>query len=481
MAAAFLCIPTLFRILGTDRFGILTLALAFIGYFGLLDFGLGRALTQAISEKIGQNRSDEAPGLIWTGFTLLTMLSAVAVAACLLMAPTIIHLLKIPVGVEDDAIVAFYVLSLSIPLVIGSAALWGVLAAYQRFDLSNRIGIPLGVATYAGPVIALHWFDSLVAVMAVLLLVRTGATVGLAVMCLRVVPGLAQGHRFVRQEVRRLVSFGGWLTLSSVIAPLMTSADRFIIGALISVTAVGYYGTTYDIVTKLWVIPVGLLTVVGPALTVSLSSNSANTARLFERAAKYLFFILFAAALFLVVFAHEGFQLWLGRDFADHAARVLQWLAAGVFLNSLSQLPAVALASHGRPDIAAKLQSIEILLYLPVLYGAIHYGGIVGAAAGSALRMIVEAAVLFLIVARYMPAVRSVIRRLLAAVPLALAVLLIGSLLNGLIWKATFFAVALILLGGIAWRVALSPAERSYVSEQLRFYRTRMQRQKTDP
>lgn len=43
-------IPFLIKALGIERFGILTLIWALIGYFSLFDFGLSRALTQVISK-----------------------------------------------------------------------------------------------------------------------------------------------------------------------------------------------------------------------------------------------------------------------------------------------------------------------------------------------------------------------------------------------------------------------------------------------
>src|SRR5438105_466854 len=58
LGVAVLAVPVLIRALGSDRFGVLTLAWALIGYFALLDFGLGRALTQAASEAIGQGDSE---------------------------------------------------------------------------------------------------------------------------------------------------------------------------------------------------------------------------------------------------------------------------------------------------------------------------------------------------------------------------------------------------------------------------------------
>src|SRR5438270_423670 len=53
MIVAVFCIPILIRGLGKDRFGVLALAWALIGYVSLFDFGLGRALTQIVAKKLG--------------------------------------------------------------------------------------------------------------------------------------------------------------------------------------------------------------------------------------------------------------------------------------------------------------------------------------------------------------------------------------------------------------------------------------------
>jgi O-antigen/teichoic acid export membrane protein len=52
MLVAVFCIPILAKGLGTDRFGVLALAWALIGYTSLFDLGLGRALTQLVAKKL---------------------------------------------------------------------------------------------------------------------------------------------------------------------------------------------------------------------------------------------------------------------------------------------------------------------------------------------------------------------------------------------------------------------------------------------
>src|SRR5882672_3000887 len=65
MIVAVVCIPILIRGLGKDRFGVLTLAWALIGYASLFDIGLGRALTQLVAKKLGSGEDHEIPALAW--------------------------------------------------------------------------------------------------------------------------------------------------------------------------------------------------------------------------------------------------------------------------------------------------------------------------------------------------------------------------------------------------------------------------------
>ena len=69
LIAAVVSIPLLIKGLGIDRFGVVTIAWMLIGYFSLFDLGIGRALTQIISEKLARNEFAVIPSLIWTGLT----------------------------------------------------------------------------------------------------------------------------------------------------------------------------------------------------------------------------------------------------------------------------------------------------------------------------------------------------------------------------------------------------------------------------
>src|SRR6266478_6316543 len=165
---------------------------------------------------------------------------------------------------------SFYFIGLSIPMVISTAGLRGLLEAHQKFGLINTLRIPLGIYSFASPLLVLPFSTSLFPVVGVLV---AGRIVGWAVhllLCFRVVPGLRERIAWHGAAAGPLLRFGGWMTVSNIVSPLMVTLDRFLIGAMVSMTAVAYYATPYEIATKFWFVPGVVLSVMFPAFSASL-------------------------------------------------------------------------------------------------------------------------------------------------------------------------------------------------------------------
>jgi len=396
MIVAVFCFPMLIRGLGKDRFGVLALAWVLVGYASLFDLGLGRALTQAVAKKLGTGEKQEVPRMVWTSLLLMLGLGIVGTAAIAAISPWLAHrLLKIPEALQGETLRSFYLLAISVPVVVTTAGLRGLLEAHQRFDLVAYLRIPMGVFTFLGPVLVLPFSRSLVPVVAVLVAVRFTACAASFWLCLKVAPELRQHVAWHGPSAGPLLRFGGWMTVSNIVSPVMVTMDRFLIGTLTSMTAVAYYATPNEVITKLLIIPGALVGVMFPAFSVSFECDRGRAVALYVRCVRYVFLLLFPLVLLIVGFAQKGLGLWLGTDFAQHSFRVLQWLALGVLVNSLAQIPFVLVQGAGRPDLTAKLHLIELPCYLLALWWFISAYGIVGAAIAWTARVGMDALMLF--------------------------------------------------------------------------------------
>jgi O-antigen/teichoic acid export membrane protein len=468
MTVAIFFIPILVRGLGKERFGVLTLAWALIGYASLFDLGLGRALTQLVARKLGERREQEIPSLAWTSLVLMLVLGLAGTLVVFLISPWLVGRgLNVSAALQRETLQSFWLLGFSIPFVITTAGLRGLLEAHQRFAIVNALRIPMGVLTFGGPLLVLPFSRSLVPVVTTLVAGRIAAWAAHLLLCLRVLPEFGRSIVWERSAVGPLLRFGGWMTVSNVVGPLMVTLDRFVIGALVSMTAVAYYATPYEVVTKFLVLPTALAGVMFPVFSTSFAQDRERTALLFGRTVKSLFLTLFPIMLCTVALAKDGLTLWLGVDFAQHSYRVLQMLAVGVFINSMAYAPTTLLQGGGRPDLTATLHLIELPLYLISLWWLIGTRGIEGAAFAWSARVTVDALFVFGLAKRFLPSNGQIRLQTVLLPAMALLVIGIATQLQDSIVKALFLFGAIVCFAIVAWFRILTPEERTMAQSYL--------------
>ena len=468
LIVAFFAVPLLVQGLGTARFGVLALAWVVIGYAQIFDLGIGRALTRFVSERIGAGREDEVPRLFWTAFAGMLVLGLAAGTAVALAAPWLVgSVLDVPPDLERETVHAFWVLAGGLPLAISGAALRAYLEAWQRFDLVNAVVIPAAVLTYFGPVLMLQFEDSLVAVVAAVVFSRVLSFTVNVLLVFRITPALRRARGLHRSLLRPLVGFGVWVTVWNVVNAFLIAADRFIVGALVSLTAVAYFATPYEVMTKLLVVSVMLAGVFFPAFSLTLEESPRRAAPIFSGGIRFGFIALFPVVLATVAFASEGLDLWLGPAFAENSEVVLQWLAVGVLVASLNQI-GLGLVQSARPDLPAKLALVELPLYLGLFLLLLGAYGIEGAAAAWAVRAGVEGVVLLLMVRRLAPDAVAALGRLGAAAAGAAVALVAAALLDDVAARAALVAGVLFLFAPLAWFQILGAGERDLVVTRLR-------------
>jgi O-antigen/teichoic acid export membrane protein len=462
LVAAVIALPLLIRGLGIDRYGVLSLVWMFIGYFSFLDLGLGRALTKLLAEQLGGLSEEALAKEIWTAWALMLGLGLLGAVVIATIAPWLVHrVLKIPTELQAETLQTIYLLAGTLPLVISSAGLAAVLAAQQRFGLLNAVAIPQGVFSILGPLFVLPFSHSIFAVALTLTAVRLAAWLAYLVLCFRVMPAIARVITLERSAVMPLLRSGSWMTISNVVGPVMMYMDRFLVGALVSTTAVAYYATPYDVATKLLIIPGALVGVLFPAFSSSIGNDRPRAARLFGRGTTYTMLALFPLSLLMVALAQPLLTLWLGAAFAQQSTRVLQWLAIGVFLNGLAQFPFALLQAAGRPDLTAKLHLIELPCYCLVVFVLIRAHGIEGAAIAWFGRVLIDTIALFLMARRLLADGSKSLLAPTVGAAMTLAALALAALPAGSAVKALFLLVTLLGFTAVAWMSVLDDAERA--------------------
>ena len=465
MIVALFTIPSIIKGMGTERFGILTLAWAVIGYFSLFDFGLNRALTKLVSEKLGRGAHDEIPDLIWTSLIIMALLGICVSTLLIIFLPWLVEeILHIPESLKQETLIGFNFLALAVPVIILSVGLRGVLSAYQKFNLVNWVRVPMGIYVFAAPLPMIWWYsNALHPILAALIL---GRVIGFLVqlrMCLTFVPFIKSTVHFRRQFIRPLLSYGGWVTICNVVSPLMIYIDRFFIGALISTSAVAYYATPNEMATKLWMLPWAILGVLFPAFSTSLVQDAKRATFLFENSFKYLIVIFFTIILVVISFSFEGLTVWLGDEFARQSARMLQVMLVGVFLHGIAQIPYALLQGAGRPDIIAKLHLVELPVYCILLWRLTMVAGNIGAALAWTIRLGMDAMIIFIFASRLMPDVVGKAYKRIGLLLISVFLYIPAFFIENSLVRGGFCIVFMLFFLTFAWFVLFDEKDRKWV------------------
>lgn len=357
--------PLIIKAYGTERFGILTIAWSLVGYFSLFDMGLSRALTQMVSEKISKNTNDyEIVEMIHTAFRIMWLLGAIGGFILWLISSWLAHnVLSVSPGIEQETIHTFSILAISIPFVVHTSALRGVMDALQLFKQASLIRMLLGIGTFLGPYFSSLYSNSLIYAAYALVLVRFVGWI----MHLYAVNSTSllsnESASYNCKWLKQLFTFGGWMTISNIIGPLMIYLDRFVIAAMLGTTAVAYYVAPYEVITKLWVIPAAFSGVLFPLFAQEWRTNPLTAAKMLNQGISYVLILSYPAVLLAALFSNEWLAFWLSKEFAVKGSHLVCWLAAGVLVNSVAQIIYAKIQGAGRADWTAKLHLAESIPY----------------------------------------------------------------------------------------------------------------------
>lgn len=479
-------IPYVIRGLGAERFGVLSIAWVLLNYLSLFDLGLGRATTKFLAECLGRGEHHRVSSLVWTSLWAQALLGIVGTALAAAATPFLVdHVLKLTPALRAETSLTFFMLAASLPVVLCGNTLRGVLEAGQHFEVVNYVRIPANASVFLLPAVGVLFGFHVPGIVFLLVLSRAAASVAYLLYCFRLFPTIRNGSAWDRALVGPMLGYGGWITISNVVGPFLTYVDRFLIGSMISMTAVGYYTAPYEAITRVWALPSSLTSTIFPAFSsLDASGSKRKLEELCARSLKSLILSLGPLLFLAIYFAREILRVWLGPDFAAKGAPVLQLLAVGVLINSLAFVPSGLLQGVGRPDLVAKIHLIELPFYVVALVFFLKHMGIAGAALAWTLRVSVDAILIF----GTIPFLQTVsLRRIFGnrVWRTAFAVCCFGALLElprlaeeSLRLRGIFAALLLLAFAATTWKYLFDSSDRHLVVSAAGYLRSPFERAK---
>ncbi len=391
LALALLTIPFYIEAVGIERYGALAIAWLILGYFGLFDLGLGRATAQRIAAL--HDSSDEHRARVFWTAALVNIGIGIVGGVLLYFGANYFfrHQFQADPTLIDEALGAVPWLAMAVPIATLTGVASGALQGRKKFldvNMSTVAGaslfqlFPLAIAYLVGP--------QLVGLIIAAIIARA---IGLGIFLHRTHAHLLKRTlpTIDQSEWIALLKFGGWVTVVSIISPLLVVIDRFFIGALISAIAVTIYTVPFEIVQRISILPRAIAMALFPRMAEASAERAGYLAKRSMLVVNLIVTPVIIAAIFLI---RPFLTLWIGKDIADQAGPIAIVLLLGYWANAFGIIPYSRLQAAGRPHVVTLVLLAQLPFYVGAMYWVITSFGLIGAAIVFSVRTAVDFALL---------------------------------------------------------------------------------------
>ncbi len=391
VVVGFCLTPFVYQHLDKPGFGIWTLVGSFTGYYGLLNLGVGSAITRYVARYAGQGDEESLNETTSTAMTMFCCTGVLAVLVSYFIAEPLARFFEVKPEHFNDFRRVVRIIGLATAISFPGNVLGTIIRAHERFVASNCASV-LSTLLGAGVSVVLlvrGWGLSGVAVAAVVA-ESTTLTANL-ILCRYLTPHVR--IRFARARwrmLRTLIAYGGVTTII-VVADLMRSElNSVVIGKCVDMAAVGVYGLAGTKIVKYMVqlVTAGLGVLTPRFAALDGCGDHDGARRLLVKALGVSSVLAFGASMLAIVFGRQFILWWMGPDFAD-SVPILWILATGVAF-ALAQNPAIgfmyALNKHYFYALATIVEGVANLTLSIILVS--HYG-ILGVATASLISMLI--------------------------------------------------------------------------------------------
>ena len=392
MAIMLVTVPLYLKVLGNARYGVLALVWLLLGYFSVLEMGLGKATANHVA-RLHDASSKERSEIFWTALFVNACLGTLGALILWGIGEYLLTgVLKIPQVFQDEATEALPWMIVTLPLALVSSVLNGALEGRNCFLIANILQVISNVVFLVVPLVTVYLYGpSLAVVIPAAVLSRTLMNIPFLVACYANVP-LTLRPIVTMKAAKPLFSYGGWIALTGMAGPLLDTIDRFLIGVFLGPQAVTHYTVPMQLVSKTKIIPSSLSRALFPKFAAGSHLDAYSLAL---NALHMLTMVMTPLIVCGIVLLRPFMQYWVGDDIAAISAPLGEIFFFGVWVNSLAHIPYFLLQGKGRPDIVAKLHVAEIVPFLCLLWGLMHLWGIYGAIVAWTIRVMLEAGLLF--------------------------------------------------------------------------------------
>jgi O-antigen/teichoic acid export membrane protein len=383
--ANFAFIPAYISLLGIEAYGLIGLFAVVLTAASLLDAGMTPTLNREMASfHVGQRNATDMRNLLFSVLLLCVAALIVATVLGLVTAPLLARVWLPPSNLPREVVHQSLLLMIVVAtLRVIEGMLRGVLLGLQRPILMNIVSSLTVLARAGGVLLPLLLLPSVTTFFLWQAAVCLAGILALATIAFRTIGPSTVFPRFDGASLYRLRGFAGGVFATSLLALLLSQADKIILVKLTSLETFGYYAVATAVSAVLYQGVLPISQAYYPHFTIQYTEgHEAQLSRSYHQASQLVAVLVSSAGSFVFAFAPALLLLWSGKaDMAAGASPLLRLLILGSVFHCLMYIPYMLQLAAGWSRLAVSVNSVAACLYLPLLWLVASHHGAIGAAA----------------------------------------------------------------------------------------------------
>jgi len=373
-------LPIIVGHLGKEQYGVLSLILAIVGYFALLDINVTAGSVKFLAEFHARRDDDKVRQVTSLGLLVYAAIGLIGGLSIFVAAPWLIDdVFAVPGAMVPEATLAARLSGLAFMIAQMQFYLQSIPQSLGRYDISGRFEAVFGSFVPILTAIVVVCGGGLVAVV----VFRLAASVVNAVLLWRRVHALLPEFKWTLPHLalsRSVLSFSGFAYLKRIASITADQADKFIIGALLGMVPLTYFVVPYTLIGRIYALTNRLGAVLFPMASALAASGEIDKLKnIYFIATRYTVYLNACLCVLFVVLGRMLLEVWMGKDFALQGTYVLWLVAISTFFDSLTNLPTQINDGLGHPRVSGGFAVVNAALSAGLSYLLVSRIGIVGA------------------------------------------------------------------------------------------------------
>jgi len=390
LITGFMILPFVVASLGQSNFGLMRLVYSLTGYMGVLDFGLGRAVTRYTSLYNSKEKKEKINTLVSFSILIYILLAFIGLFIGIVVFTNFGDWFNLSIGEVSEGKLAFLIALSNILLNLPFLTFSAVIKGYNKYDIYYTTTILKNIFRVLLMFVFLNLGFGLITIFIIDLCVNQSLNIFRFLYSVKVFKIKFSLNNFDENFKRSFSKYSFFVFLGVITDLIYWKTDNILLGIFSNTKNIAVYSISQDIVRYYRVLVATFASVFLPKLTnLSLTETDKSYSKLkkfFVKSSRYQFVIVLAIIVNYIFIGKDFITLWVGENYlmAYSYSLIIMLPMIIPLLQSAGPQILYAINKHKIRSIVYLLIAI-INIFLSIFL--IKMYGVVGAAIGTSFAM----------------------------------------------------------------------------------------------